>query len=149
MKNSIQHKFFFSQPLEMVWKYLTTAELIEQWLMRNNFLLKLYHQFQFNIEAVPELDFDGIVYCTILEIVPFKKLVYSWKCGPGNGVITLDSIVEWTLHVKDNGTELQLNHTGFTEKNIKLYAEMFNGWLKHIQRIDENIKSANYDTAKV
>jgi len=149
MKNSIQHKFFFKHSLEMVWKYLTTAELIEQWLMKNNFQLKLDHSFQFSITAVPELDFDGNVYCTVLEIIPLKKLVYSWKCGPGKGIITLDSIVEWTLHAKENGTELSLNHSGFTEKNLKLYTEMFTGWLIHIQRINENINAANYATTKV
>ncbi len=39
-----------------------------------------------------ELDFDGIFYCRVLEVSPFKKLSYSWKGGPGDGSITIDSV---------------------------------------------------------
>ena len=99
--------------------------------------------------GLPELGFDGTIYCTVLEIISFKKLVYSWKAGPGNGVITLDSLVEWTLLEKDNGTELQLNHTGFTEKSMNIYALMFDGWFRNIKKIDEKIKAENYDETKV
>ena len=48
MKDSIQHTFFFTQPTATVWKYLTTAELLEQWLMKNNFQPVVGCQFQFN-----------------------------------------------------------------------------------------------------
>lgn len=110
MNRSIKHTFFYSHKPETVWEYLTKAELMSQWLMPNDFLPIVGHDFKFTIKPLPELEFDGIVYCKVLEIVPFKKLSYSWKGGPGNGKINLDSIVTWTLVAKENGTELFLDH---------------------------------------
>jgi uncharacterized protein YndB with AHSA1/START domain len=110
--------------------------------MKNNFELKPGHDFQFTIGPVPSLDFDGIVYCKILEIEPLKKLTYSWKCGPGKGKITLDSIVEWTLHAKENGTELLLENTGFKEANFLLYTAMDMGWLDNMEKINKLISTA-------
>jgi uncharacterized protein YndB with AHSA1/START domain len=93
MANNITHNFFFQNPPEIVWEYLTTSELMAQWLMPNDFLPIVGHDFQFRIPPIPSMDFDGVIYCKVLEMVPPKKLTYSWKSGPGSGKITLDSIV--------------------------------------------------------
>ncbi|HEY1871712.1 MAG TPA: SRPBCC domain-containing protein [Chitinophagaceae bacterium] len=142
MTKSIQHQFFFPHTPGVVWEYLTRSELIEQWLMKNDFEPIVGYDFKFNSRPVPQLDFDGIVYCKVLEIVPQKKLTYSWKCGPGNNQITVDSIVEWTLHEKDNGTELQLDHTGFHETNMSMFLAVDEGWLKNMKKIGELINKA-------
>ncbi|SFQ37544.1 SRPBCC family protein [Parafilimonas terrae] len=146
MQTSIQHKIFFSLPPNIVWEYLTKAELIEQWLMKNDFKPVVGYDFKFTTRALPNFNFDGVVYCKVLEVTPFKKLVYSWKGGPGNNKITLDSIVEWTLHEKDNGTELELNHTGFREADRNMFALMNTGWLKNMQKINELINTAKHGT---
>jgi uncharacterized protein YndB with AHSA1/START domain len=147
MANSIKHLFFFPQKPEMVWEYLTKAELMEQWLMKNDFQPVTGHDFQFRAGPVPKLNFDGIIYCKVLEIVPFKKLSYSWKTGPGHGKITIDSIVVWTLHPKDNGTELTLEHSGFKEmEELNMYTSLNEGWLKNIQKIAGLINTANHGT---
>lgn len=141
MKKNITHRVFYSHAPEIVWDYLTKAELMEQWLMKNNFELKLGHDFQFTAGPVPSLDFDGIVYCKVLEIEPMKKLTYSWKCGPGNGQITIDSIVTWTLEAKDNGTELLLVNDGFKEANfnVLIFNAMGKGWLDNMNKINKII----------
>jgi uncharacterized protein YndB with AHSA1/START domain len=146
MTKTIHHQFFFPHPPEVVWEYLTKAELISQWLMENDFKPIIGHQFQFRSRPVPAISFDGIVYCTVLEIIPFKKLSYSWKCGPGDGKITLDSIVIWTLDPKDNGTELLLENSGFEEANFAIYSAMNEGWLKNIHRIAEQINASKHGT---
>jgi len=146
MSKSIHHKFFFPHAPEVVWKYLTKAELISQWLMENDFKPIVGHQFRFTNKPAPAIGFDGIVYCTVLEVIPFKKLTYSWKCGPGNGEITVDSIVMWTLHEKDNGTELLLENSGFKEANFMIYSAMNEGWQKHIGKIAEQINASKHGT---
>jgi uncharacterized protein YndB with AHSA1/START domain len=145
MERKITHKVFYPCTPEIVWEYLTQAELIEQWLMKNNFELKLGHDFQFNSGPVPSLEFDGIVYCKVLEIEPLKKLTYSWKCGPGNGKITIDSIVYWTLLAKDNGTELVLENSGFKEAdfNVLIFNAMNKGWLENMNKINKVINGTN------
>ncbi len=145
MTNRITHQFFYPHPPEVIWDYLTKAELIEQWLMKNDFLPIVGYDFQFQTRPMPNLNFDGIVYCKVLEIVPFKKLSYSWKGGPGNGQITLDSVVVWRLVSKDSGTDLLLEHSGFREiEDFNMYSIMNEGWLKNIQKIEGLINTATY-----
>ena len=147
MTESIHHKFFFPHPPGVVWEYLTSAELISQWLMENDFVPIIGHDFQFRTAPMPGFNFDGIVYCKVLEIVPFQKLSYSWKGGPGNGRITLDSIVEWTLQANQNGTELTLVHSGFKEADFTMYSIMNDGWVNNVQKIIKHLNVKNNATA--
>src|SRR5258708_5202344 len=104
MQKDIKHTWFLPHSKEKVWHFLTDSELIAQWLMKNDFKPMVGHQFQFHSKPLVNVGFDGNVYCEVKEVVPFKKLVYSWKGGPGKGKITLDSVVIWTLIEKENGT---------------------------------------------
>lgn len=148
MTRSIQHTVFFPHAAQVVWEYLTQPELIAQWLMENDFQPIVGYDFQFKTRPMPNFGFDGIVYCKVLEVVPHKKLSYSWKGGPGNGQVTLDSIVVWTLHPKENGTELHLDHSGFREMEQYAIAPIFQlmqeGWLKNMLKIAELINKATH-----
>jgi uncharacterized protein YndB with AHSA1/START domain len=147
MIKSIKQQFFFAHPPETVWEYLTKPELMEQWLMKNDFQPIVGFDFQFRTGPIPSLDFDGICYCKVLEIVPFKKLSYSWKCGPGEGKITLDSVVEWKLQPTEKGTELFLEHSGFTkEENLSFYNGFMHGWPEKLQKIDKLLNAAPHGT---
>lgn len=149
MTRSIKHQFFFPHPPEMVWEYLTRPELMELWLMKNNFQPILGNDFQFRTSPIPSLDFDGIFYCRVLEIVPFRKLSYSWKSGPGEGKITLDSVVVWNLQPAGKGTELYLEHSGFEkEENLDFYRGLTDGWLEKIHNIANLLKAVRHDNTK-
>jgi uncharacterized protein YndB with AHSA1/START domain len=116
-----------------------------QWLMKNDFQPIVGLDFQFRTNPIPSLDFDGIFYCKVLEIVPLKKLSYSWKSGPGKGEITLDSVVVWKLEPKDKGTELFLEHSGFAKKeNLNFYNGLIDGWLKNIQKIADRLNAQQH-----
>jgi uncharacterized protein YndB with AHSA1/START domain len=145
MAKIIKHQFFFPHPPEMVWDYLTKPDLMAQWLMKNDFQPIVGFDFQFRTGPIPSLHFDGVFYCKVLEIVPFKKLSYSWKSGPGEGKITLDSIVVWKLEPKDKGTELLLTHSGFAKKeNLNFYNGLIDGWLKNLQKIDKLLNAEQH-----
>jgi len=149
MTKRIKHQFFFPHPPETVWEYLTKPELMEQWLMKNDFQPIVGLDFQFRTNPIPSLDFDGIFYCKVLEIVPFKKLSYSWKSGPGEGEITLDSVVVWKLEPKDKGTELFLEHSGFEKKeNLDFYNGLMHGWVEKLHNIAKLLNAAQHDTIK-
>lgn len=139
MQKTIKHTIQYAHKPEMVWEYLTNAELLAQWLMQNDFKPVVGHEFQFRHTRLPDLGLDGIVYCRVLEIIPNKKLVYSWKAGPGDAKITLDSLVTFTLVEKNNGTELTLQHTGFTDEHNSFFALMDQGWLKNMQKINTEL----------
>jgi uncharacterized protein YndB with AHSA1/START domain len=146
MQKTIKHQFFFPNPPEAVWEYLTKAELMKQWLMPNDFQLILGYDFQFTTKPMPGLNLDGIFHCKVVDIVPFKRLSYSWKGGSGGGDISLDTLVVWTLIAKDKGTELQLVHSGFKEiENFDIYTGMTDGWMQKMQKI-ANLINAQYGT---
>lgn len=140
MAASIKHQLFFPHSPGAVWEYLTNSELMGLWLMKNNFQPVIGHEFQFRINPVPSLDFDGIVYCKVLEIVPLKKLTYSWKLGPGDGSMNIDSVVRWELQATETGTELILDHSDFViMKNIGLFNAMEEGWLENMHKIADSL----------
>jgi uncharacterized protein YndB with AHSA1/START domain len=74
--------------------------------MPNDFELRLGHRFQFKTKPAP--GFDGIVRCEVLEIIPFRKLVYSWVGG------RVTTQVTWRLAPEGTGTRLTLDHDGFS-----------------------------------
>jgi len=134
---SIKHTFFYSHKPEIVWDYLTKSDLMAEWLMPNDFKPIVGNEFQFRAKPMPNFNFDGIIYCKVLELVPNKKLVYTWKGGPNSGKTTLDSTVMWTLMPKDKGTELLLEHNGFAtdEAMLQIFSVMDTGWLQNIKKI--------------
>jgi uncharacterized protein YndB with AHSA1/START domain len=136
MQKEIKHQFTFSQSPEVVWEYLTKPELLAQWLMPNDFKPIVGHKFQLSAKPKLKFDFDGKIYCEVLEIVPYKRLVYSWKGGLSKESPSLDSIVIWTLTPNDNGTILTLEHKGFKGmKNYLAYIIMNKGWVKIGKRL--------------
>jgi uncharacterized protein YndB with AHSA1/START domain len=148
MEKVIKHQFFFTHPPEKVWEYLTKPELMEQWLMKNDFQPIVGYDFQFRTGPIPSLDFDGICYCKVLEVVPFKRLSYSWKCGPGEGKITLESVVIWKLQPTEKGTDLFLEHSGLgKEENLNFFNGMSHGWLKNLQKIADRLNAAQHGHA--
>lgn len=145
MQRDIKHQFTFSQPPKVVWEYLTNADLLAQWLMPNDFMPIVGHRFQFKTKPKVRLSFDGTVYCEVLEIITYKKLVYSWKGGISKENPSLDSVVTWTLTPSDHGTVLLLEHSGFKGlKNYLSYFIMNIGWAKIGNRLFEKLKLVQY-----
>ena len=143
MQKEIKNEWIYEQSPNEVWEYLTQADLIALWLMPNNFIPILGHEFQFQTKPIPSLDLDGIFHCKLLEIIPFQKLIYSWKGGSGNGVFSLDTVVEWNLEKYGNGSKLLLKHAGFKEANIALFTGMTDGWQKNIQKMLNHLNKSN------
>jgi uncharacterized protein YndB with AHSA1/START domain len=140
MERTIVHRFQFAHPPQMVWEYLTDAELLAQWLMPNDFKPEVGHAFQFHTKPRIKLGFDGIVHCRVLEVVPYQRLSYTWKGGMSKDNPSLDSVVVWTLTEVNGHTELLLEHKGFKGfKNLLSYFIMNKGWEKIGKRIGKKM----------
>lgn len=130
---------------DAIWKALTTAELIGRWLMPNDFVPMVGRRFTFRTR--PFGDWDGVVQCEVLEVVPERRLVYSWKGGSernaGYGGV-LDSVVTWTLTPVAHGTRLRLVHSGFRSPDNDVAFDMMSpGWSRMMREgIGRAIKEA-------
>jgi len=137
MQKEIKQSWFFEQPPKEVWEYLTKPQLIEQWLMKTDFQPIVGQKFRFTFVPKNESKYEGIVSCEVLEVKPFTKLSYTWNGNTKDRSRTFKSIVVWTLIPKDNGTELQLQHNGFTMlEDILTHT---NGWKTCLKRFEELI----------
>ncbi len=112
MQNEIKHTWHFNQSPQEVWEHLTKPELLEQWLMKSDFQPVVGHKFRF-VGGCNHED-KAAAYCEVLEVTPYTRLSYSWQTSSLFDNKPFDSTVVWTLAPKDNGTELQLVHNGFT-----------------------------------
>jgi uncharacterized protein YndB with AHSA1/START domain len=129
MQPDVRHTWHFTKSPEEVWEYLTKPELLEQWLMKSDFQPILGHKFRF-------ISSNGIEhFCEVLEIKPFTKLSYSWK----KNNMPFNSTVTWTLVPKEDGTELQLVHNGFTV--LGEYNDHNKGWAMLVNGLVERLNN--------
>lgn len=145
MQRDIHQTWFFAHTLEEVWDCFTEPDLMAQWLMPSDFKPIVGHRFRFEQKPKVKMGWDGITYCEVLEIVPLKKLVISWKGGPKPGVISLDSVVSWELKSVKGGTQVVLSHTGF--KGFVNYLSsmvMDKGWQNKVRTRLENLLLVKY-----
>ena len=125
-------------PPEKIWRALTQAHLIEQWLMKNDFEPRLGAQFTF--QAKPMGDWNGIVHCEVTAFDPPRRLAYSWRGGslsnPKYGS-ALDSVVEWVLAPESGGTRVRMEHSGFGPGNETAFEAMSSGWPRGLERLEQ------------
>lgn len=106
MSGEIHISVTYPHPPERVWKALTDPVALEAWLMPNDFVPEIGHQFTFRTAPAP--GFDGIVQCQVLALDPPWFLSFSWRGGP------VDTTVCFTLEAVTGGTKLTLDHRGFS-----------------------------------
>lgn len=130
----------FPHAPEVIWKALTSGELISRWLMApNGFEPAVGNRFTFQTVAAGA--WDGTIRCEVLEVVPNERLAYAWRGGheenEGYGS-KLETVVTFTLSVAEAGTRLRLTHSGFVlPKNDTAYRNMSEGWKKVVRRLDD------------
>jgi uncharacterized protein YndB with AHSA1/START domain len=127
---------------DTIWKALTVGELMGRWLMPTaGFEPVEGNRFTFTTKAAGA--WDGIIQCQVLEVVPNKRLVYSWKGGHEHNVgygAPLDTVVTFTLEPAGTGTRIRLVHAGFVlPRNEGALTNMGEGWRKIIPRLGDAV----------
>jgi uncharacterized protein YndB with AHSA1/START domain len=96
----------FNAPLARVWKALTDVEEMRPWYFDlKEFKPEVGFEFEFTVEH------EGMKYhhlCKITEVIPQKKLAYTWRYEGYEG----DSQVTFELFAEGNQTRLKLTHEG-------------------------------------
>jgi len=114
-------------PVEKVWKAITDKEDMQQWY----FSLAEFRPevgFQFTFTGGDE-NVQFVHICRITEVVPMKKLSYTWQYEVLPGAV---SVVTFELFEEEGGTRVRLTHTGteqFKTDNPMFARESFTaGW---------------------
>ena len=96
----------FNAPVARVWKALTDVEEMRQWYFDlKEFKPEVGFEFEFTVEH------EGMKYdhrCKITEVIPQKKLAYTWRYEGHEG----NSLVTFELFADGDKTRLKLTHEG-------------------------------------
>lgn len=117
----VDFEFDLAHPPQKVWRALTDARLLTEWLLPIT-QLKLEENAEFRFQAPPQPGWDGAVNCRYLAIEPQKKLSWSWVVGD------IDTVVTFTLTPTDTGTRLSLQQTGFKPHQKQNFGGARYGW---------------------
>lgn len=129
----------FPHSPETIWKTLTDGDLIGRWMMPPiGFEPAVGKRFAFHTQ--PAGQWDGVIDCQVLEVVPNERFAYAWKGGHESNAgygSRLETVVTWTLSKVDEGTRVRLVHSGFVlPKNDTAYKNMSEGWQKVVRNLD-------------
>lgn len=120
-------------PPEKVWRALTDASLVAQWLLPNDFRAEVGHQF--TLRGTPVPGWAGLTRCEVLTVEPPHRLVYRWGDG-SESVSGLITLVTWTLTARDGGTLLRVEHAGFGSEHDLSYRRIGARWPRWLKRLE-------------
>ena len=107
MENPIVVERTFNTSAAKVWAAITDKNEMKAWYF-DLAEFKPEVGFRFEFMGGPE---DGVQYrhiCEVTEVIPGKKLTYSWRYDGYPGI----SFVSWELIEAGDKTTLKLTHTG-------------------------------------
>lgn len=128
-EDSIVYEALYPYPIWTVWKALTSAEALAQWLMPNDFAPVLGHRFTF--QTAPRGRWNGVIACQVIALDPPTRVAYSWR----GGAPAFDTLVTFTLTALEEQTQLRLEHSGFAAAGavgLNVRDILGRGWRSHI-----------------
>jgi uncharacterized protein YndB with AHSA1/START domain len=111
-------------PPDKIWRALTQSQLIDEWLMKNDFQPVVDHRFTLSADW-------GSVDGTVLTVEPNTTLAYTW------GAFGQESVVTWTLTPTSTGTHLRLEQTGFQPDQKREYNGAKAGWPRFLAALEQ------------
>jgi len=119
----------YNAPVEIIWKALTDPDQMRQWYFNvSDFRPEV--GFIFSFEGGKD-DLVYVHFCQVTEVIPERKLTYSWRFKGFDGISFL------TFDLKPEGpssTFLRLTHQGlesFPANNPDFARESFKGGWTH------------------
>ncbi len=118
-------------PPEKVWRALTQPHLIEEWLMKNDFMPVVGHRF--NLRG----DWGGVLDCEVLAVDPNRSLAYTWNFKHDDAAYDLRSVVTFTLTPTSSGTRLRMEQAGFQPAQRQAFAGANAGWQRFFGNLQQ------------
>ena len=116
-----------------VWKAITDRDEMKQWYF-DLAEFKAEKGFRFSFTGGPSPEKQYVHLCEITEVIPLKKLVYSWRYEGYEGI----SYVSFELFPEGDSTKLVLTHSGlesFPAANTDFAVHNFEEGWNHILHI--------------
>jgi len=131
----------FPHTPEKIWSTLVRPDLMARWLRMTPVGFEPVVGNRFTYQTSAAGSWDGTIRCEVTEVVPNRRLAYSWRGGDaantGYGSL-LDTVVTLTLEPEEAGTRLRVVHSGFVlPRNETAYRNMSGGWAGVVARIGE------------
>lgn len=120
---------------EKIWRALTQAPLIGQWLMENDFRPEI--GYKFTLRAKPAPNWNGVIDCEVLAVEANQRLSYTWAS------MGLASVVTWTLTPSDGGTRVRMEQSGFPSDESPYYKGASYGWQSFIGKLEHVVEGLN------
>ena len=103
---SIAFECELPEPPEKVWRALTTAELVSEWLLPTDLRAEAGSEFHFSDPAAANDPID----CAIISVVPERSISFSWRDAEARRG-GLDSTVTFEIaETEIGGTHLKILH---------------------------------------
>ena len=118
-------------PPEKLWRALTQPHLIEEWLMKNDFVPSVGHRFKLRGE------WGGVLDCEVLTIEPNKALSYTWNFDHDDAAYSLKSVVTFTLIPSNAGTLLRVEQVGFRPEQKQAFGGAKAGWQQFLGKLEQ------------
>lgn len=97
----------YNAPLDRVWKAITNKEQMKEWYF-DLAEFKAEEGFKFQFTGQGKEGESYLHLCTIIEVIPMKKLSHSWRYEGYEG----DSLVTFELFDEGGKTRFRLTHEG-------------------------------------
>lgn len=111
-------------PPEKIWRALTEAHLIGEWLMKTDFEAREGRTFSLTADW-------GGVDGEVRQVEPGRVLSYSWNSKD------LESVVTWTLTPTEGGTRLRMEQRGFRADQEPYYRGATAGWPRFLAALEQ------------
>ena len=120
-------------PPEKLWRALTQPQLIEEWLMKNDFKPAVGHRFNLRGEWGS---------CEVLAVEPNRMLSYTWDFAHDDAAYNLKSVVTFTLTPTNTGTHLRMEQSGFRPDQKQAFAGAGAGWREFFVKLEQVLARA-------
>jgi uncharacterized protein YndB with AHSA1/START domain len=133
-ETTITKKTHYAHAPSVVWQAISSQDAISSWFMKADFKPEVGYKYTLTHK-------NGAVTGVVKEVDEPHKLSYTWIIDGGN----IETLVEWFLKEKDNGTEVTLVHSGFEkfgdEQREKELASHTAGWEHQLMKALPNYLS--------
>jgi uncharacterized protein YndB with AHSA1/START domain len=119
--SEIRKEILIAAPIARVWEHLTDSKKMTGWFLPNDFEPRVGKRFTLACED------EGRIDCEVREVVPQRKLVYTFKSRD----MPVATTVSFALERTGTGTRVTLVHSGWEglePGQVDLFGMFEQGW---------------------